>query len=168
MRLLAFIFLVTLLGCRTNTKMAQTDSDNEFVPQYTAGPRALVYKTKGDYANLVPVLLSEDRTKIVSYPHPSDLKSQSGYPFPTALNKNYLLDNRGIGSTVAFLKLTYEEYAKLEQAPSIDEMYSMILDKDPLAELCDCGNKKAFKNITDQLNGLIDKDKLNTTCKKLK
>ena len=41
----------------------------------------------------------------------------------------------------------------------------MIIDKDPILEICDCGNKKAFNNLTEQLNTLILKNKLLTVCK---
>ena len=70
---------------------------------------ALLYKTKGDYADLVPVTLSEDRLSIVAYPAPSDLAGH--LPRPTALAQGYWLDNRGIGPNTAFLKLTYADYA---------------------------------------------------------
>ncbi|MGG7035856.1 MAG: hypothetical protein ACI7YS_11790 [Flavobacterium sp.] len=150
--------------------MTQTNNEEgtQFVPQYIPGPQALIYKTKNDYSNLVPILLSADKTEIISYPHPNDLKVGSGYPLPTFLNDGYLLDNRGIGKNVAFLKLTYQEYSELKNPPSLTELYSYIIDKDPLTELCDCGNKTAFTDIKKQLNILIDKKKLRTTCKPIK
>jgi len=79
-----------------------------------------------------------------------------------------LLDNRGIGKNVAFLKWTYQEYAQLTAVPSLQELYNMILDKDPLTELCDCGNKKSFSDAPTQLNQLIDSKKLRTVCKTIK
>ena len=139
-----------------------------FTPVFTSGPSVFVYKTKANYNNLVPVILSDDKTEILSYPHPSDIKTGSGYPLPVLLNNGYLLDNRGIGKNVAFLKITYEDYSKLENAPSLKEMYSLILDKNPLTELCDCGVKSAFTDLTKQLNDLIDKKVIRTTCKTIK
>lgn len=38
-----------------------------------SSPRVFVYKTKGDYSHLVPVLMDDSRTQILSYPHPRDL-----------------------------------------------------------------------------------------------
>ncbi|MBS1536485.1 MAG: hypothetical protein JST20_01900 [Bacteroidetes bacterium] len=105
---------------------------------------------------------------MVSYPHPKDIALGSGFPFPTLLHEGYLLDNRGIGKNVAFLKWTYEEYSQLTAVPSLDELYGMILDKDPLVELCDCGNKTAFDDAPKQLNQLIDIKKLRKVCKTIK
>jgi hypothetical protein len=140
-----------------------------FKPDFnTSAPPVLVYKTKADYSQLVPVLLSDDKTEIVSYPHPTDLKTGSGYPLPAILHSEYLLDNRGINKNVAFIKLTYQEYAKLEKAPSLKELYSLIIDKDPLNELCNCGTKNAFSDVQKQVNLLIDKKTLKSVCKVIK
>jgi hypothetical protein len=64
--------------------------------------------------------------------------------------------------------MTYKEYANLDNPPSLQEMFKMIIDKDPLTELCDCGNKTAFTDIEKQLNQLITNNKLRTTCKTIK
>lgn len=170
MRTLILILIVAFNSCKTNQKVAKDTNKSEpvFTPQYTPGPQALVYKTKANYNNLVPVLLSEDKLTIVSYPNPSDIKIGDSYPFPTILNSGYLLDNRGIGLNAAFLKLTYEEYSKLKNPPSLKEMYELLIDKGPLTELCDCGNKKTFSDITRQINNIIDEKKLRTICKTLK
>lgn len=146
----------------------QNSTQAEFVPVFSTGPQLLVYKTKADYNNLVPVILSDDKTTIVSYPHPKDIIVGSGYPLPTLLNNGYLLDNRGIGKNVAFLKMTYEDYSKLKDTPTLKELYSLIIDKDPLTELCNCGVKTASDNSVIHLNKLIDNNKLRTTCKTIK
>jgi hypothetical protein len=79
-----------------------------------------------------------------------------------------LLDNRGIGKNVAFLKTTYEEYSKLQTLPTLSDLYNMIIEKDPLTELYDCGNKIAFKDVKLQINQWIDNNKLRTSCKVIK
>lgn len=170
MRVIAFCMFCAFIGCKSSNTMTQTNNEETktFVPQYTPGPQALIYKTKKDYSKLVPVLLSNDKNEIVSYPHPTDLKVGSEYLLPTLLNKGYLLDNRGVSKNVAFLKLTYQEYAELKEVPTLKELYSYIIDKDPLTELCDCGNKTVFTDIDKQLNEIIDSDKLRTTCKTIK
>ena len=61
--------------------------------------------------------------------------------------------------------MTYEEYSKMPEAPSLEILYSLIIEKDPIIKICDCGNKKAFNNLTEQLNTLILKNKLLTVCK---
>jgi hypothetical protein len=132
------------------------------------GPHLLVYKTKKDYRQLVPVLLSDDRKSIVSYPDPSDIKAQGTTAIPTQLKSGYLIDNRGIGENVAFLKMSYKEYAKLKSVPTVEKLYGMIKDKDPLIMLCDCGLKRTFKNPKAEVNAMIDKKTLLTKCKVLK
>jgi hypothetical protein len=140
-----------------------------FTPDFeTPAPPALVYKTKADYANRVPVLLSEDKTEIIAYPHPADLRVGEAFLMPTTLEEGYLLDNKGIGANVAFLSYTYEEYSKLPETPALKELYNKILDKDPLTELCNCGSKKALTDPEKQLNSLVKEGKLRTVCKVVK
>jgi hypothetical protein len=171
MKILISLLLFSIVGCMTSNRTAvktQTSDEKEFTPQFNRGHPTLIYKTSSNYKNLVPILLSDDKSEIVSYPHPTDLIVGSGYALPTILNNDYLLDNRGINKNVAFLKLTYEDYAKLQNAPGLKELYSLIIDKNPLIELCDCGNKNAFTNIEVQLNKLIDSNILRSKCNTIK
>jgi len=86
-------------------------------------PRAVVYKTNGDYADHVFVNLASDGT-ILSYPAPSDVTaSSSGLPVGS-----WLLDRRGgIGENSRFLKWTYSEYATLGGVPSKAEILAAII-----------------------------------------
>lgn len=144
------------------------DEAQKFTPQYIPGPHILVYKTKSDYNNLVPVLLSEDKKTLISYPAPSDLKKGDRYQTPTLLHKNFLLDNRGISENVAFLNLTFEQYSTQKESYTLDELYSLIQDKDPLVELYDCGIRDQSKDLQGLLNNLIDEGSLEKTCRRLK
>ena len=126
----------------------------------SARPPAIVYKTKKPYNNLVPVLLSEDRSEIVSYPDPTDVYYHGKLAYPTRLKRGYLLDNRGIGPNVAFLKLTYQEYAKLPVVPKRTDLYAMIIDRDPLKELYRCGDRAKYQSIVSELNKVIKAGKL--------
>jgi hypothetical protein len=130
-----------------------------------AMPHVIVYKTRANYRDLVPVMLSKDKKKIVSYPGPGDVKTGSGYALPVLLHKGYLLDRRGVGINTAFLKFTYEQYGNLKTVPSPGELYKMIVDKDPITEICDCGVRMEGKNSVEQLNELIDSKKLKKKCK---
>lgn len=166
---LAALSMITIAGCTAGNSLGQQKNNSALIqPQYTAGPPTLVYKTRKDYSNNVPILLSENKKQIVSYPDPRDLKSEQGYPKPTALQQGYLLDNRGIGLHVAYLKLTYEEYAALEKAPALAQLMDLIIDSDPLTELCNCGNRQAFGDAEQQLNDLISADRLRKACKVIK
>jgi len=158
---------VIVAGCTAgNSLTGQSDKQENMVkPRFTAGPPTLVYQTRNDYSNNVPVLLSEDKTKIVSYPDPKDISTNNAFPLPTALEKGYLLDNRGIGLHVAYLSMTYAEYAALPEAPSRDALMKMVIDKDPLTEMYNCGNRQAFKDVVNDLNGLIRSGQLKDLCK---
>jgi hypothetical protein len=163
MRYLVIITLL-LLGCKSR----QPAVIDIFIPDHTTGPPTMVYKTRADYRNLVPVMLSADKTRIIGYPGPNDLADAVEFPIPTKLRGGYWLDNRGISKDVAFLNMTYEAYSKLESLPSVDEMYAWIIDKDPLTALCNCGSRNAFTDIDRQLNALIKSGKLNSVCRVIK
>jgi len=170
MKSLLFILSVLIMNsCSTVKKnkitMEATETDKDkVILNFKAGPKTIIYKTKKDYNNFVPVTLSEDKSKIVSYPHPKDVFYKGELAYPTELNNRYLLDNRGINSNVAFLNITYEDYSKLEKVPLLNELFSMILDKDPLIEIYNCGNRYTFKNEIFDLNKLIENNGLKN-CK---
>lgn len=143
------------------------------LPEYGALARpagTLIYQTKADYANLVPVLLSADGQQIVSYPAPSDVRGPGNtYPSPIPLAQGYLLDQRGIGVNVGFLRTTYAEYARLSAPPSLATLQSLLIDRDPIVKLCDCGPRAGYAaNPTAELNQLITGGQLEAKCKKLK
>ena len=160
--------IVLILWLFISCKASHPASKVEFVPDHTKGPPAIVYKTKKDYTQNVPVSLSVDKNVIVSYPGKTDIGGEGHFPVPSELSKGYLLDNRGINKNVAFLKYSYAEYAALDKIPSKEEMFDLIIDADPLMELCDCGSQKAFADIRKQLNQLIEKKQLRTVCRVVK
>lgn len=102
--------------------------------QYLDSSRAIVvYKTNKNYNRQVAVTLNTDKTMVISYPDPSDIRSFR--PYPIHLKSKYLLDQRGIDSNVAFLKLSYRQYSKLKVAPEPNFILSnLILDNDPILE----------------------------------
>jgi hypothetical protein len=140
-----------------------------YTPDWRPGPPVLVYKTRNDYREKVPVTLSADRKSVVSYPHITDLRDQASVlQLPTRLAKGYLLDNRGINDHVAFLSLSYQEYEALKETPSLDSLRSLVVDDDPLTELYYCGNRDYLVHPEAQLNGLILKNQLDSICRRLK
>jgi hypothetical protein len=162
MKTLFVVLAVLLASCRAPATVPAPASPSP------PGPRVLVYKTKGDYANLVPVALSADKTGIVAYPHPSDVKIGKAYATPTRLAKGYLLDNRGIGKNVAFLSMTYAGYGALDTLPSLRRLYGLVIDKSPLVELWDCGDKIANGDMRDKLNAAIAANAISGICSALK
>lgn len=161
--LITILGILSVFSCNKNFKNA----DKNFNPLYTPGPRAYVYKTNADYSNKVPVILSEDKKTIISYPHPNDLKAGDTFLKPTVLIDNYYLDNKGVQANTAFLDISFEEYGSYTEAPSLNYLESKLLDKNPFLELCDCGLKSNIKSH-ETLNLLIKQKKLRSTCKVLK
>lgn len=162
MRILFLLSMMIYMAC-TGAKKAN-HAENEKPLVFGSRP-TFIYKTSHDYFNNVPVILSADKKTIVSYPGPGDVFYLGKLAYPARLKKNYLLDNRGINVDVAFLKYTYEEYSHLKVAPSPDELYTMIIDKDPLTELYDCGSREQYTD-TDDFEVLV-KEKFRR-CKKIK
>jgi len=168
MKLILSILVLLILSCSSKKEVVRNSREKLLEQSLISGQPVLVYKTKRNYNNLVPILLSDDGKTLISYPHPKDLIIGSGYPLPTILNNGYLIDNRGIGKNVAFLSISYEEYSKLESVPSIEEIYQLIIDKEPLVEIYNCGSKSNFINIENEINIMIANNKLNKTCKLIK
>lgn len=148
---------------KISAEAKETDKDKVML-NFKEGPQTFIYKTKQDYNKFVPITLSDDKSEIISYPHPKDIFYNGDLAYPTELKGGYLLDNRGINSHVAFINITYEDYSKMESAPSLEELYAMILDKNPLVEMYNCGNRFTFKNGIADLNKLIENNGLGN-CK---
>lgn len=127
----------------------------------------IIYKTKADYKIYVPVSLSEDKARITSYPDVTDLRTQAISAYPEELSGGFLLDNRGIGPDVAFLSITYDAYVSKAKTPNADDLFKQLLDKDPLLEMYQCGNRNQYVDIIRELNAIIDSGIL-SDCKKIK
>lgn len=146
---LALIFiLMTADSCRTTQNKVSTGTS-------MPGPELIVYKTRHDYSQKIPVILNAGRNAVESYPDIHDIYYQGQLAYPTALEQGYLLDNRGINTRVAFLKITYEEYAALPATPTAAELFKMVDDKDPLLEMYSGGNRSRWTDPVAELNALI-------------
>lgn len=151
MNKLVLIFLITVvLGCQP-TKKTQIQSTSDIA----ATAPFIIYKTRADYSNLVPVMMDSSKTIIVAYPAPSDLGNESGLLLPLGLTDGYLLDNKGIGLNVAFTSYTYKEYILFEQAPDLGLLTQKIIDRDPLLEIYDCRNCSSIRGNLIKINRLI-------------
>lgn len=153
--LLAFIFAACKSGHTVNRTEVKSMKKTSTESGTTALPSCLVYKTRKDYANKVPVLLNAEKTAIISYPAPSDLGPEGKAACPVVLEQGYLLDNRGIAANVAFLEYTYEQYAGLKKVPGKEELFKKIIDNSPLTELWDCGTRSPENCTVERLNKLI-------------
>ena len=126
-------------------------------------PKAVIYKTNGDYSKNVSVTLNGARNKVLSYPDPIDVSPD--WSVPTAIADGWLLDRRGgIGTTTAFLDVTYAEYAKLPKAMSTAEILQHVIKTARVTEvavlkitLSEAEQKMAKLRDSEQLKKLIAK-----------
>lgn len=157
LRNIVFTILLILLAftsCKAGKKSADAQAMTLPLPA-AAVAQTVIYKTTRNFDQLVPVVMNENRTEIVSYPAPSDLKHGDELMLPTPLIEGYLLDNRGIHPNTAFISYTYEEYAALPEAPSLETLMSRIVERYPLVELYFCGKRESYPSV-ERLNKLIE------------
>ena len=98
---------VLLAACKPNKHVVRSVEVVTNNSKSSVDKPAIVYKTIKDFSDFVPVIMNAERTKIVSYPAPTDLSLSAK---PTALKNGYWLDNRGISENVVFLNYTYKAY----------------------------------------------------------
>lgn len=134
---------------------------------FSAGPPTIIYKTRAKYTDKIPLTLSEDKTRIVGYPHPKDIYYRGKLAKPVYLRDGFMLDNRGIGPNTCFISMTYEEYALLSRAPALGELEKMIIDRDPVSVIYNCGNRDQFTNVECELRRIIRKGQLDK-CRLIK
>ena len=165
MILLSVFTTISLFSCKCQ-KSGEKSARQNYKTEVNANVIApvIIYKTNADFYFNVPVILSDDKTDIISFPDIIDVFYNGKLAYPTRLENGYLLDNRGVGKNVAFLKYTYEEYSKLPATPTKEELLKMILNKNPLTELYKCD--KLPKNNVQMLNEAIKKG-LPTICENL-
>lgn len=85
-------------------------------------PRAVAYRTDGNFADNVPVQVSPEGV-LLSYPAPSDVRGAA----PLPLADGYLLDRRGVGPNTVFTRYTYAAYGALPEAPQPEEILSSVI-----------------------------------------
>lgn len=91
-----------------------------------AMPKAVIYRTNGDYSAYVPVTLNAQRDGLVSYPAPSDLSDDST---PLSVGGGWMLDRRGgVGINTAFLRYTYAQYRRLSHVDASMLMQAIMPD----------------------------------------
>ena len=150
---------LVILSCGS-AKKTETMKPNQ--ENFLTGPKVIIYKTNKDYSNLVPIILSNDKKSIESYPDIKDVYFNGTLAYPTRLHKGYWLDNRGISVNVAFINQTYEAYSKLPKTPKPEELMTMIVDYQPLIEMYSCGSRSSYQDIEQELNKKIDAEDFST------
>jgi hypothetical protein len=177
MKKLVILSLITiaLISCHTAKKTttdattgATKEAPEKPAPAANAAsipsPPTIVYKTRNDYSQNVPVGYGDKRIK--SFPAPTDLYTNGKLALPTALQGGYWLDNRGISPEVAFLSYTYSEYSQLPTVPN--DLYQKLLDTDPITEMWDCGPRHTFADHAKEVNQIIKDGELKSRCRQLR
>ena len=157
---ITLIIMVSMISCshkiqvKNSQKMEEKEKTGSTVVQ--PSPPVIIYKTKEDYSDKVPVTLSDDKSKIINYPDARDLIRNGKLTLPIELHNGFLLDQRGIDQNVAFLSISYGTFTRAMRVYTVGQLYDLILDNDPLTEMYNCGNKNDFKNVVGDLNAKID------------
>lgn len=163
-------FLFALAGAFLLHSCSSTRKTNEQDAAAVGVPMSFyqVYKTSGDYFFQVPVQLSDDKSKIVSYPASTDLMKGDDFTLPVRLADGYLLDRRGIGTNTAFIEWTYEVFTESGGASSVEELRNMIVDDNPITELFRCELKMSEAEAIEQINSMIRDGSLSSRCIRIK
>ncbi len=155
--LMAVIMLT--VSCNTGKKATKSGSEVKRQEIGVASPPVIIYKTRNDYSKNVPVILSEDKSKIISFPAQSDLKKEGEFVYPSQLENGYLLDNRGINQNAAFLRFTYEDYYNMDNIPDAARLMNYIADKEPFTEIYQCGRRGDYQDLINEINKKIKERK---------
>jgi hypothetical protein len=129
----AAIMLIT--ACGTIKPEVQAQSKASKVK--TQAPK-IIYQIRRKYIRYVPVGLDSARAKIVSFPHPADLKVNGELQTPLPLIDGFWFDRRGITPNSGFVKMTYANYAALPSAPSMAVLDSLLFREQPFMEMYSC------------------------------
>lgn len=160
---LCFFFSCSTIKLNKNNNKLIDEINNEFSDIQPI----IIYKTTLDYSKNVPVILSSDKSKIISYPSPKDVFYKENFAYPTKLTDGFLMDNIGISCNSAYLNLTLEEYSKYDEIPSLENLYKMIIDKDPISDYYICNELRNIINENNNVNQIIKNSGLKK-CKCLK
>jgi len=161
-----FFCLVILSFSACCSRKIDTVDKNSDSTVVKALPSIIIYKTKANYSNYVPVGLSSDKKEIISYPHPKDVITDNGFRLPTELKNGYWMDQIGVGINSAYLKISIAEYSNLKEPLSLAKMKKMIIDIDPFIEMWNCGIKGSL--TAEELNLKIMSGNLDSSFSKIR
>ncbi len=175
---LILLFLLPLSITILGTGCEKDEPEEEQVFSTETPPGFSIYKTNGDYFDLVNIGMRDDnivRTPTFISGDKLDIEgSKITYKYRTKLEDGYILDREAVYTTDAFLDLTIEEYYNWE----IDnETYSMphdliedhILDTSPYTEFWQTeSNIESNEFAKSEINELIKNNQLSLYFNKLK
>lgn len=149
--IICILALLMLWSCSTNKTIS--NSSKPIVGVQKTAPQ-IIYKTKQDFSQNVPISMNKERTKITGFPAPSDIIINGVLQTPIQLEDGYFYDRRGISNNTVFIKLTYQAYSKLAKNPSIPQLMDLIIEKHPITEVYSCPNLPQASNL-NTLNELV-------------
>lgn len=137
---------LTIVGCSSSRESASTDTasaqptiaegrhdlklyrDDNRQPigglrHVSVMPKAIVYKTSGDYSNNVSVTVSESG-ELLSFPAPTDIPTDAT---PVRLSSGWLISKVGISQNSVFTTFTFDEYRQLKRLPAPEEILNAII-----------------------------------------
>ena len=115
--------IMASLAVTTACSTPRTNAVTKPAGKVHAMPRAVIYRTSGDCANLVPVVLSADGTSLTWYPDVRDIRATSA---PMDAGDGWLLDRIGVGEHTVFLDYTLDQYRSLGTTPPASELIRHI------------------------------------------
>lgn len=107
----------------TETNQGVTRTITVTQPMVGMIPKATAFKMSGDFADNVAVSVGSDG-QLTYFPAPSDISASSA---PTSLGDGWYLNNQGLGENSVFTKYTFEEYSKLPEVPSVEQLKAAII-----------------------------------------
>lgn len=129
------------VSCNKKATESNAESGKELVPEkmgvavgwmnskprsvktVSALPKETAFKMSGDYQNNVAITLTPDGT-ITYFPAPTDITEQSR---PVSLGDGWWLNRQGISPNSVFTRYTFEEYSKLKQVPTLQQLKDAII-----------------------------------------
>lgn len=93
------------------------------VPAKSKIPEATAFRMSGDYKDNVAITVNNDGV-ITYFPAPSDITADSR---PIDLGNGWWLNCQGIGANSVFTRYTFEKYAELTSAPSVEQLKKSII-----------------------------------------
>lgn len=143
--LVGYILVLTLFATMSCHSVRDSENSSQSAPvivtksEATTGssvnylPKAVIYKTNGDFNDNVLVNMDDARKAILSYPAISDVSSNSA---PIVLKDGWLLDRRGgVNPNSAFLNYTYQQYSSLKKQPTAQALMKEVIPNAKVTEV---------------------------------
>ena len=93
--------------------------------------KASAFKMSGDYSDNVAVTVGADG-KLTYFPAPTDIRKTSR---PIDLGNGWWLNRQGLSANSVFTRWTFDEYSKLKETPSVQEIMEAIIPGATVTEM---------------------------------